>query len=107
MKGGFFCAVWAVCLASSRCARFVRLRVKQLEACVSKLCRAACRVVVEVVVAKLDNWWRLFSGKRFLSQTGKMGLDNYRSVLKVNKAVHCGGFFVNSISITYVAIFFF
>ena len=29
----------------------------------SKLCRAARRVVVEVVVAKLDNWRRLFSGK--------------------------------------------
>ena len=81
MKGGFFRAVWAVCLASSRCARFVRLRVKQLEACVSKLCRAACRVVVEVVVTKLDNWWRLFSGKQNLDESGKMGLDDYISTL--------------------------
>ena len=56
MKGGFYCAVWVVYLASSRCERFVRLRVKQLEACMSKLCRAARRVVVEVVVAKLDNY---------------------------------------------------
>ena len=73
MKGDFFRAVWAVCLASSRCARFVRLRVKQLEACVSKLCRAACRVVVEVVVAKLDNWWRLFSGKAKFRRIRKNG----------------------------------
>ena len=51
MVGGFFCAVWwRVCLALSRCARFVRLRVKQLEAYVSKLCRVACRPIVEAIM---------------------------------------------------------
>lgn len=33
----------------------------------------ACRVVVEVVVAKLDNWWRLFSGKAKFGRIRKTG----------------------------------
>ena len=73
MVGGFFCAVWSVCLASSRCTRFVRLRVKQLEVCVSKLCRTARRVIIEVVVAKLDNWRRAISGKVDFKPNRKKG----------------------------------
>ena len=45
----------------------------------SKLCRAACRVVVEVVVAKLDNWRRAISGKADFKPNRKMGLDNYNN----------------------------
>ena len=65
--GGFFCAVWAVCLASSRCARFVRLRVKQLEACVSKSWRATYRKIRQLARSK--------SGKLRLNFWGKLGLD--------------------------------
>ena len=39
----------------------------------SKLCRAACRVVVEVVVAKLDNWRRAILGKAVFKLNRKNG----------------------------------
>ena len=39
----------------------------------SKLCRAACRAVVEVGVAKLDNWWRAISGKADFKPNTKNG----------------------------------
>ena len=50
------------------------------EACVSNLCRAACRVVVEVVVAKLDNWRRLFSGKAKFGRIRKNGCGRLQFV---------------------------
>ena len=55
--------------------------MKQLEACVSKLCRAACRVVVEVVVAKLDNWRRAISGKADFKPNRKNGFGQSQFVL--------------------------
>ena len=79
--GVFFRAVWLARSSSARCARFVRLRVKQLEACVSKLCRAARLVVIEVVVAKLDNWRRAISGKADFKPNRKNGFGQLQLVI--------------------------
>ena len=57
----------------------------------SKLCRATCRVVVEVVVAKLDNWLRHFSGIAKFSRIRK----NEFGRLQMNKPrLHQRGFCV-------------
>ena len=61
--------------------------MKQLKACVSKLCRATCRVVVEVVVAKLDNWRRLFSGKAKFGQNRKNGFGRLQSNNQIKSSI--------------------
>ena len=45
----------------------------------SKLCLAACRVVVEVVVAKLDNWRRAVSGKAVFKLNRKNGFGQLQN----------------------------
>ena len=45
--------------------------VKQLKAYMSKLCRAVCHVVIEVVVTKLDNQPKLFLEKAILYANNK------------------------------------
>ena len=68
--------------------------MKQLEACVSKLCRAARRVVVEVVVAKSDNWRRAISGKEVFKLNRKNGFGQLQSSKKQeNKSSERATFF--------------
>ena len=57
--GGFFRAVWAVCLASSRCARFVRLRVEALSgslSCRRRSSRGKIGQLVEALFRESKIW---------------------------------------------------